>query len=165
MESASAHVAVQKHIGTRLITRLMHGWSRLSRGMTLGVKGVVIHPAGEILLVRHTYVPGWHLPGGGVEVGETAEHALVRELSEEVAVTLIGPPRLHGLLLNLNLARRDHVAVFVVEHFAQGRPDVPNREIREIGFFAPHALPEDTTGPTRRRIAEVLGGTPPSPHW
>lgn len=133
--------------------------------MTLGVKAVVINEAGEVLLIRHTYVPGWHLPGGGVEVGETSEQALIRELVEETAVEPSAPPRLHGLLLNLNLARRDHVAVYVVERFTQGRLTVPNREIAEIGFFAVDALPAETTAPTRRRIEEVRQGRPAAAHW
>ena len=45
--------------------------------MTFGVRGV-IHDAGNnaVFLVRHTYVPGWHFPGGGVEAGETALESL-----------------------------------------------------------------------------------------
>lgn len=166
MECAPSPVDVQNRSPShRLLARLLHRWSRLTRGMTLGVKALVINEAGEILLIRHTYVPGWHLPGGGVEVGETAEQALARELAEETAVQLGAPPRLHGLLLNLNLARRDHVAVYVIERFVQGRPTVPNREIAELAFFAPHALPAGTTAPTRRRIEEVLEGRPPAAHW
>jgi len=133
--------------------------------MTLGVRAVVINAEGEILLLRHTYAPGWQLPGGGVEVGETAEFALARELREEAAITPLGTPRLHGLFLNLNLARRDHVAVYVVEKFSAGQAVVPNREIAELGFFQPGALPADTTPATRRRINEVLHGVAPSALW
>ena len=166
MECTPAPDEVQKRApARRLLSRLLHRWSRLTRGMTLGVKALVINEAGEVLLIRHTYVPGWHLPGGGVEVGETAEQALARELAEETAVELRAPPRLHGLLLNLNLARRDHVAVYVIEHFAQGLPAVPNREIAELGFFSPDALPPGTTAPTRRRIEEVRQGHPAAAHW
>jgi ADP-ribose pyrophosphatase YjhB (NUDIX family) len=166
LECTPASEDAQKRVpARRLLSRLLHRWSRLTRGMTLGVKALVINEAGEVLLIRHTYVPGWHLPGGGVEVGETAEQALARELAEETAVELNAPPRLHGLLLNLNLARRDHVAVYVIERFVQGRPTVPNREIAELGFFAVDALPAGTTAPTQRRIEEVLHGRPAAAHW
>lgn len=145
--------------------RLFHGWARIRRGLTLGVKAVVRNEAGEILLLRHSYVPGWHLPGGGVEPGETALEALARELMEEAAVEMLAPPRLHGLLLNANLAGRDHVAVYVIEHFRAGTANVPNREILEIGFFALDSLPEDTTAATRRRLVEVREGRAAAAHW
>lgn len=166
MECAADMPSVQKPgMGPRLFTRMVHGWGRLTRGMTLGVKALVIDEAGHILLVRHGYVPGWHLPGGGVEVGETAEEALARELREETGILLLDRPRLHGLLLNRNLARRDHVAVYVVEQFDRGVIPPPSREIAEIGVFAPDRLPETTTGPTRRRIHEVITNSPPAAHW
>ena len=53
----------------------------------------------------------------------------------------------------------------MIERFERGIATVPNREIAEIGFFAPHALPHDTSPATRRRIAEVLDGTAPAAHW
>ena len=149
----------------RLLLRVLHSWARLRRGMTFGVRAVVINAAGEILLLRHTYAPGWQLPGGGVEVGETAEYALARELGEEAAITLLGRARLHGLFLNLHLARRDHVAVYVVTDFSAGQAMVPNREIAELGFFAPGTLPADTTPATQRRLNEVLHGVALSAVW
>ncbi|MBS9478533.1 NUDIX domain-containing protein [Ancylobacter radicis] len=166
MECATPLNSAQKlGTGPRLLTRLIHGWGRLTRGVTLGVKAAAINDEGNILLVRHTYVPGWHLPGGGVEIGETAEQAVGRELTEEAAIRLDGRPRLHGLFLNLNLGRRDHVAVYVVDRFTQGAVPAPNREIAEIGFFPPGSLPESLTGPTRRRLSEIIEGAPPAAHW
>ncbi|WP_018387194.1 NUDIX domain-containing protein [Ancylobacter sp. FA202] len=148
----------------RLLVRILHLWGRWTRGVTLGVRAVVIDADGAVLLLRHTYVPGWHLPGGAVDPGETAEAAILRELQEEAAI-LATAPRLHGLLLNLNLAARDHVAVYVVEQFEQGQPQVPNREIAEIGFFPASGLPPGTTPATRRRLAEVREGLPAPAHW
>jgi len=149
----------------RLIGRLLHLYFRVSRGMTLGVRGAVLNADGEVLLVRHTYTPGWHLPGGGVEPGETLADALAKELREEANVTLTGPAALHGLFLNRESSRRDHVAVFVVRSFAQAEPKQPDREIAEAGFFALSALPEGTTQGTRRRLAEIAGGLPASGVW
>ena len=53
-----------------------------------GVGGVVFGSKG-ILLVRRDKDPGkglWSIPGGGVEVGETQEQALIREVFEETGV-------------------------------------------------------------------------------
>jgi 8-oxo-dGTP pyrophosphatase MutT (NUDIX family) len=57
-------------------------WSRLTRGKTLGVRALVTDEQGRVLLIEHTYVLGWWLPGGGVDRGETAHQAVARELRE-----------------------------------------------------------------------------------
>jgi ADP-ribose pyrophosphatase YjhB (NUDIX family) len=147
------------------IRRLLHFYWRFTRGMTLGVRGLVIDGAGRILLVQHTYVRGWHLPGGGVETNESMQQALTRELAEEGNIRLTGAPRLHGVFFNRRASKRDHVAVYVVEDFQQDTPFQPSREIALASFFAMDALPNDTTAGTRARIAEVLGGAPMSQHW
>lgn len=48
-------------------TRLFHLFFILTRPVTLGARAMVIDADERVLLVRHTYAPGWHLPGGGVE--------------------------------------------------------------------------------------------------
>jgi 8-oxo-dGTP pyrophosphatase MutT (NUDIX family) len=147
------------------IRRVLHVYWRLARGMTLGVRALVIDAAGRIFLVKHSYVSGWHLPGGGVEPGETLVDALIRELREEGNIEPTAPPRLHGLFFNDRVSRRDHVAVFVVDHFRQIADPVPDREIVAHGFFPLDQLPNDTTAPTRARIIEALGGVPITERW
>jgi len=147
------------------LRRAFHLYWRIARGMTLGVRGIVLDGDNRVFLVRHSYVAGWHLPGGGVEVGETFDEALRRELSEEGRIELTGEPVLHGLFFNGHVSRRDHVAVYVVRHFRQDRLPEPNREIIECGFFDAAALPEGATSGTRLRIAEVLDGRPATATW
>ena len=148
------------------LRRVLHAYWRFTRGLTLGVRGLVISPAGEVLLVKHSYVPGWHLPGGGVEPGETLLDALTRELAEEGNVTLLSEPALHGMFFNSFASRRDHVAVYVVERYRTGTLlTLPNREIEAVEFFALDRLPRDTTPGTRRRLHEIEGRLPPAPRW
>jgi 8-oxo-dGTP pyrophosphatase MutT (NUDIX family) len=139
-----------------LLRRIFHLYWRLVRGMTLGVRGVVLDAEGKVFLIHHTYVTGWQLPGGGVEAGETVLAALKRELMEEGRIEVLAEPVLHGLFFNSHVSRRDHVAIYVVREFRQDRMPEPNHEISACGFFALDALPADTTEGTRRRIAEVL---------
>ena len=118
-----------------------------------------------MFLVKHSYVAGWHLPGGGVEVGETLTAALERELQEEGNIEITSTPVLYGIYFNRRVSRRDHVALYVVRSFRQSAPPQPNREIIAHGFFAPDALPEGTTRATRERIAEVLNGRAAAEFW
>jgi 8-oxo-dGTP pyrophosphatase MutT (NUDIX family) len=161
-------VTALQHLRKRLepqLRRAFHLYWRMARGMTLGVRGVVLNGDGKVFLVRHSYVAGWHLPGGGVEVGETFLEALRRELMEEGRIELTGEPVLHGLFFNGHVSRRDHVAVYVVRQFRQDRLPKPNHEIVECGFYAAGALPAETTRGTRLRIAEVLEGAAPIATW
>lgn len=144
---------------------LAHIYWRMKRGLTLGVRGVVLDGRGGVLLVRHGYARGWHLPGGGVEPGETMLEALGRELEEEGNVALTGAPVLHGMFLNPHASSRDHVAVYVVRAFDWKGPPKPNLEIREAAFFPLDALPEGTTAGTRRRLEEILHGKEPPARW
>jgi 8-oxo-dGTP pyrophosphatase MutT (NUDIX family) len=140
-------------------------FSRFRRGMTLGVRGAVFDAQGRIFLVRHGYVPGWYMPGGGVDAGETLGEALERELMEEGGVRLDGPAPLFGIYLNRSVSRRDHVALFVCRFWTRVSEPAANYEIAESGFFPLDDLPEETTPGTRRRISEIVDGRSPATEW
>jgi 8-oxo-dGTP pyrophosphatase MutT (NUDIX family) len=149
---------------SRLLLRLMQPWFRLRRGMTLGVRAAIFDAENSVFLVRHSYAPGWLLPGGGVERGETIYEALAREVEEEGGIVLDGAPVFHGLFSNEEKFRGDHVACFVIRKFTR-RAWKQTVEIRETGFFPVTSLPEGTTGGTRRRIEEIVTGKAPSHRW
>lgn len=132
--------------------------------MTLGVRALVLDDAGRVLLVRHTYTHGWHLPGGGVEHGETAISALLRELAEEAGVEPTEQPRLIGFHANHANFPNDHIIVYKIEVWRAVQP-ANDGEIAERAFFAPDRLPEGATMGTRRRIAEALSDANPSAAW
>jgi ADP-ribose pyrophosphatase YjhB (NUDIX family) len=148
-----------------LIRLLLHAYWRFSRGLTVGVRAVIVDGEGRVFLVKHTYLAGWHLPGGGVETGETLLAALERELREEGNIELTEPPVLHAVYFNRRVSRRDHVALYVVRSFRQTALPQPNNEIAAHGFFATADLPADTSRATRERIAEVLTGRAAAEIW
>lgn len=135
------------------------------RHMTVGVRVAVID-GDKVLLLRQTYVPGWHFPGGGVEPGETAEFGGGREMEEETGYRPIGPMPLHGFFLYANEAtNRDYIAMYVCRSFEKVREVKPNYEIAELKWFPRDALPADVTEPTRARIEEIYAGTTPGGLW
>jgi ADP-ribose pyrophosphatase YjhB (NUDIX family) len=145
--------------------RLYLSYSRFRRGMTLGVRAAVFDAEGGVLLVRHGYVKGWYMPGGGVEPGETIRTALDRELLEEGGIALVAPGQLFGLYRNGRASIRDHVALFVCRDWRQARPPARNLEIVDSGFFRPDGLPKETTDATRRRLDEIAGRREPAEEW
>lgn len=149
---------------SRILLLMMQPWFRLSRGVTLGVRVVILDAEDRVFLVRHGYAPGWLFPGGGVERGETVYDAISRELAEEAGIIPDERPVLHGLFSNDDNFRGDHIACFVIRKFT--RQDwVPTLEIREARFFPMTDLPDGTTGGTRRRLQEIMEGKAPPADW
>ncbi len=148
-----------------LRNRLLQTFFLFTRPMTLGVRIIVHDPAaGTVFLVRHTYVEGWHLPGGGVERGETVMEALSKELMEEGRLKPKTEPVFLGVLFNRR-ARHNHILLYLSEDCVQtGDPD-PNWEIAEARAFPLDCLPEDLSPATARRIAEWRAGRPPATEW
>ena len=136
--------------------KLRRAYWFVARPTSVGVLGIVLDDQGRVLLVEQTYRSGWYLPGGGVRRKEPLDEALRRELREEVGVAPSEPPRLHGLYWNFAESKSDYVAVFVVERWTR-RP-ARSLEIADDAFFAPDALPEDTSPAARRRLAELTSG-------
>ena len=143
---------------------LFFAYSRLTRGKTLGVRGLVLDDRGRVLLIEHTYVEGWWLPGGGVDAGETSQAAVARELREEAGVNPLETPKLLSVHSNEAFFPGDHVLLFRVDRWDHCQA-ASQGEIKNVGFFAPDALPDNTNRGTRRRIQEALTGAVPDPAW
>lgn len=150
-----------------LRTQLFRTWFRLSRPMTLGVRAAVLNEAGQILLVRHTYVKGLYFPGGGVERGETVLTSLGRELEEEAGIRLIGSPDWVGLFSNHRVMKNDHVCFYTVKASDWESTGINpiGREISEIVWCDPNAPPDDATPGTLRRLSELVSTRPPDAYW
>jgi ADP-ribose pyrophosphatase YjhB (NUDIX family) len=162
---SSSSINLLQRIG-RLAMPFYMVYCHITRGMTLGVRAAVFDTDNRIFLVKHTYIPGWHMPGGGIEANETAQGALIRELEEEGHIRLDGPAELNGFFWNsTGSTRRDHIAFFIVRQFTQTKPRLPDREIAEARFFPLDGLPEDTSQATLRRLAELAGERATDGNW
>ena len=163
--SAGIGSDTDRFIGIPGVRRMLHLYWSFARGMTLGVRGAVLDADNRVFLIRHTYTPGWHLPGGGVEPGESALESLGRELAEEACIASTEEPSLHGIFFNRLASSRDHVLVYVLRRFEVLAEKRPDREIAESGWFGLDALPPDASRPTRERLAEIAGQRPVAPDW
>lgn len=152
-------------IARSLFRRTLHTYFLMRRGLTLGVRAIVRSDDGKFLLVRHTYTPGWHFPGGGVEKGQTTEQTLSKELREETGLQLVGKPVMHGVFHNCGVSKRDHVLVYLCD--VRGRLDAnpTSMEIAETGYFAFEDLPPDTDPGTVRRMGEIVSGAAITESW
>ncbi len=137
---------------------------RQTRSLTLGTRTLILDSDNRVLLVKHTYAPGWLFPGGGVERGETIFQSAVREIREESGIIAGEEPVLKGICLNDANFAGDHIAILVVRKFSQS-PWMPTLEISHAQFFSVNQLPYDTTGGTRRRLAEILENRDIAPIW
>lgn len=149
----------------RFRTRLHLFQVGVRKRLTVGVRAVLLDGK-RVLLLRHTYLPGWQFPGGGVEPGETAEMSAAREVMEETGYAVTGRPDLHGVHLNrVAGGARDHVAVYIWRDFNSQHEFKPNIEIAELNWFDVDALPPDIEPGTARRLREILHREKPAAEW
>lgn len=149
---------------TWIVTRILHAVFLVTRGMTMGVRAACFDAQGRVFLVRHSYLPGWYLPGGGVERGETVIEALHKEIREEGNLMATSTPEIFHVYFNNKASRRDHVVLYRL-NVEQTAPRLADWEIKESGFFDPDNLPEDATAATRRRLQELKGEITVSDYW
>lgn len=148
-----------------VVRRLFQPVWRIQRSLTLGAQGIVMDADDRVLLVRHTYKPGWCFPGGGVEKRETVMTALTRELHEECGVVIAQTPELFGVYSNEHAFPGDHIVLFVVRNWHRTHVPAPNNEIEAQDFFAHTALPENCAVATGRRLAELFSSVERSQFW
>ena len=150
----------------KILSNILHLFFRITRPMTIGARCIIHDGSGSVMLVRHTYVSGWHLPGGGVDVGETCEAAVIREVAEESNTDLIGKPVLFGVYLNSLVSARDHVILYISDswNYKEGLSS-KRLEIAESRMFKLTELPISIDPSTRKRLDEWRGVTATALIW
>lgn len=148
-----------------LIKLVLQPYWRLTRSQTLGVQGIIVDERERILLVRHSYVRGWHLPGGGVQRDECLEAALLRELREEAGLIPDEKPAWLGIFSNFERSPGDHIAVYIIRKWHRYFRPTESLEIIERKFFDLSTLPDGIIDGARRRLEEAFHGRPVSNEW
>jgi ADP-ribose pyrophosphatase YjhB (NUDIX family) len=142
----------------RLAHQLRLLWWRVRRPVNLGVGAIVLNNQGEVLLVRHSYLPDWMIPGGAVDWGETAVNAAIREVQEECRLE-ISALELCTVRMVKAAGACNHVLIFKAA--ANGTPRCEGSEITDLGWFPVNKLPADTQ-PRSRELIGLYGVSPMS---
>lgn len=100
----------------RVAGKCLRAWWKIRKPATFGVKVLLIHPddPAQCLIVRHSYSDStwWGMPGGGYRPGrETPEQAGVREVAEELALTVTGVPTVLDTVSTALEGKRDTVTI------------------------------------------------------
>ena len=130
----------------------------IGRRAHLGAAAVIFDRDGRVLLVRHSYGRrGWELPGGGRQPNESIEHAVLREVREELGVEP----------LTAELRAIYYEPKFDQHHFAflcrlpdGAEPKPSSAEILESGYSPVDGLPRPINDFTAQRIRDAQSTKP-----
>lgn len=116
----------------------------------IGVSALIFHE-GEILLAHRSDIDWWNLPGGGMELGETLEMTVRREVLEETGLQ-VEIDRLVGVY---SKPQKQEIVLSLLCRITGGEL-TSTAESRECRFFPPDALPPNTLPKHRQRISDAL---------
>ena len=113
-----------------LAYRIIRGWEALI-GRSVKGAGVAVCWENKLLVVRHSYRPGWSLPGGHIKANEDPKKGAIRELHEEVGI-YADPKNLRKVFQ----PRRDKY-LFEIRFSSQPPIEIDNYEIIDARFVEP----------------------------
>jgi 8-oxo-dGTP pyrophosphatase MutT (NUDIX family) len=135
-------------------------------GVTVGVRAIIRDSDGFFLLVKHTYLPEWYTPGGGINQGESPISALRRELVEELGLYVDEHQlTLHHIYVSHIRGGFDYVVFYSIIAPREQVSICDKYEISEIGWFSAESLPEDTSRRTKTLLRDVVDNKISNHRW
>ena len=141
-----------------LLRRGLHLYWRFARGMTLGVRGIVVDGDDRCFSSSTAMSRAGICPAAVSNPVRACSTRCGGSWRRRDASRCWANRSWSAMFFNSHVSRRDHVAVYLIRNFRQNRSPEPNREIVACGFFEAGALPAETTAGTRLRISEALQG-------
>ena len=117
----------------------------------VSVKGVVYSPSNEVVLLLNEREQ-WELPGGRIEPGESPAECLAREILEELNIRVHVGPLIDTYVFKVIPTKRVFIATYRCTLVGLFEPSLSN-EHKQIGLFAPSALPANLPSGYRSSIA------------
>lgn len=126
-----------------------------SRGFRVAVNAI-IERNGQVLLARRRDIGWWNLPGGGVELDETVDEGLRREVREEIGCE-VEIVRLVGVY---SKPQKHEVVLSFLCHLPADQEQLlqTTEEISEVGWFLPPEFPRDLLPKHRQRVEDAFLG-------
>jgi 8-oxo-dGTP diphosphatase len=120
----------------------------------IGVNALIFEE-GRVLLAHRRDIDWWNLPGGGMELGETVEDAIRREVREETGLEVAVE-----YLVGVYSKPQKREIVLTLRCRVLGGTLTATEESRECRYFAPNALPLNTLPKHRQRVEDALLNEP-----
>ena len=141
---------------------LLRFWWRLRRPVRIQGAQVALWHGGQILVVRHSYIAGYGLPGGRFKRGEDPRQAARRELAEELGIS-VAPNQLTALGSQTYAFEHGEVTGHIFEYRPAERPvpQIDQLEIVEARFVDIEEALAGTNSPHLRGYLERIGGARP----
>jgi 8-oxo-dGTP diphosphatase len=118
---------------------------------SVSVAAAVVNEAGQLLAVRRRDNGHWEPPGGILELDETIQAGLVREVQEETGVQ-VEPVALSGVYKNM---RRGIIALVFRCRIVAGEPQ-PTAEAEQIAWLDPDEVRELMDEAYATRLLDAL---------
>lgn len=124
--------------------------------------GCAIIQNNKVLLQKREDNGKWALHGGALDLGETFEEALIREVKEELNITVINPELIDiysGEEVHMFYPNKDEIygisAVYLVRDYI-GELKQDDSEVAELKWFDINNIPKDIHKPDRKAIIEII---------